>query len=76
MTGRQLNGFGVPGIRAIDAVVPGYAQANPFFGRFASAPDASLLGDAARAQGTFFTVWLGSNDVLGLGPVRRQRSRR
>ena len=60
-----LNSFGVPGIRAIDAVIPGYAQANPFFGRFASAPDASLLGDAARAQGTFFTVWLGSNDVLG-----------
>ena len=60
-----LNSFGVPGVRAIDAVVPGYAQANPFFGRFASAPDASLLGDAARAQGTFFTVWLGSNDVLG-----------
>ncbi len=59
-----LNSFGVPGIRAIDAVVPGYAQANPFFGRFASAPNASLLGDAARAQGTFFTVWLGSNDVL------------
>ncbi|MGB3780127.1 MAG: hypothetical protein WA960_17320, partial [Tunicatimonas sp.] len=60
----QLNGFGVPGIRAIDAVVPGYAQFNPFFGRYASSPDASLLGDAARAQGTFFTVWLGSNDVL------------
>ena len=60
----QLNSFGVPGIRAIDAVVPGYAQFNPFFGRYASAPDASLLGDAARAQGTFFTVWLGSNDVL------------
>ena len=59
-----LNSYGVPGIRAIDAVVPGYGQANPFFGRFASAPDASLLGDAARAQGTFFTVWLGSNDVL------------
>ena len=46
-------------------VVPGYGQANPFFGRFASAPNASLLGDAAQAQGTFFTVWLGSNDVLG-----------
>jgi lysophospholipase L1-like esterase len=60
----QLNSFGVPGIRAIDAVVPGYGQANPFFGRFASSPTASLLNDAAQAQGTFFTVWLGSNDVL------------
>ncbi len=61
----SLNSFGVPGVRAIDAAVPGYAQANPFFGRFASAADASLIGDAAQAQGTFFTVWLGSNDVLG-----------
>ncbi len=60
----QLNSFGVPGIRAIDAVFPGYGQANPFFGRFASSAGTSLIGDAAQAQGTFFTVWLGSNDVL------------
>lgn len=60
-----LNSFGVPGARAIDAVFSGYGLANPFFGRFASAADASMIGDAARAQGTFFTVWLGSNDVLG-----------
>ncbi len=60
-----LNSFGVPGVRAIDAVVPGYAQFNPFFGRYASSAGASLIGDAAQAQGTFFTVWLGSNDVLG-----------
>ena len=59
-----LNNFGVPGMRAIEAVVPGYGQANPFFGRFASSPAASVLGDAVAAQGTFFTVWLGGNDVL------------
>ena len=59
-----LNNFGVPGARTIDAVVAGYGQANPFFGRFASAPDASMIGDATRAQGTFFTLWLGGNDVL------------
>ena len=59
-----LNNFGVPGMRAIEAVVPDYGQANPFFGRFASSPAASVLGDAVAAQGTFFTVWLGGNDVL------------
>lgn len=59
-----LNNFGVPGARTIDAVAAGYGQANPFFGRFASAPDASMIGDATRAQGTFFSVWLGGNDVL------------
>lgn len=60
----QLNNFGVPGARVIDAVFPGYGQANPFFGRFASSPDASMILDATAASGTFFTVWLGSNDVL------------
>ena len=60
----QLNNFGVPGVRVIDATVAGYGQLNPFFGRFASADNASLIGDAVQAQGTFFTLWLGSNDVL------------
>ncbi len=59
-----LNNFGVPGARAIDAVTPGYAQFNPFFGRFASNAGTSMLQDAVRAQGTFFTLWLGSNDAL------------
>jgi len=59
-----LNNFGVPGARLLDALFAGYGQFNPFFGRFASAPDASILGDAAAAQGTFFTLWLGGNDVL------------
>ncbi len=61
----QLNNFGVPGARVIDAVFAGYGQANPFFGRFASSPSTSMLGDATAAQGTFFSVWLGGNDVLG-----------
>ena len=59
-----LNNFGVPGARAIDAVVAGYGQFNPFFGRFASSENASMIGDATQAQGTFFTLWLGGNDVL------------
>lgn len=61
-----LNNFAVPGIRVIEAVVPGYGTANPFFGRFASDPaTTSVLADAMAAQATFFTVWLGSGDVLG-----------
>ncbi len=60
-----LNNFGVPGARLLDVIFPGYGQFNPLFGRFASSPDASMLADATAAQGTFFTLWLGSNDVLG-----------
>jgi len=61
----QLTNFGVPGARVTDAVTPGYAQFNPLFARFASSANASMLGDAVSAQGSFFTIWLGGNDVLG-----------
>jgi len=61
----QVNNFGVPGARAIDIVTPGYGAANPFFGSFQSDPTASVVGDAAAAGGTFFSLWIGNNDVLG-----------
>jgi hypothetical protein len=60
-----LNNFGVPGARVIDAVTPGYGQFNPLFGRFASSPTASMLGDAVARQPTFFLMWVGNNDVVG-----------
>ncbi len=60
----QLNNFGIPGMRAIDAVVPGYSLFNPFFARITASSANSLVQQAAAAQGSFFTVWLGGNDVL------------
>ena len=64
----ELNNFGVPGAKSFHAAVPGYgaspALGNPFFWRFASAPFTSMLADAVAAKGTFFTYWLGNNDVL------------
>jgi len=59
-----LNNFGVPGLRIIHAGIAGYGMLNPYFGRFASNPaTASVLGDATAAGGSFFTFWLGANDV-------------
>ena len=64
----ELNNFGVPGAKIFHALVAGYGASptagNPFFWRFASAPTASMIGDAVAAKGTFFTYWLGNNDVL------------
>lgn len=60
----SINNFGVPGARIIDAVTPGYGNFNPFYGAFQSSATGSMLGDAVAAGGTFFSVWLGSNDVL------------
>ena len=64
----ELNNFGVSGAKSFHAVAPGYGASltvgNPFFWRFASAPTTTMLADAVAAKGTFFTYWLGSNDVL------------
>lgn len=61
----NLNNFGVPGMRMVDAAFAGYGNVNPFFGGFQSSATASVVGDAAASGATFFSIWLGSNDVLG-----------
>lgn len=72
-----LNNFAVPGITIGQTLTPltgGPASQqnpvyNPLYARFASNPGQStIIGDAAAALangGTFFTFWLGANDVLG-----------
>ena len=70
-----LNNFGVPGITlglslaTIPNFPPGTEGTAGLFARFAANPATStLIGDAAAALangGTFFTFWLGNNDVLG-----------
>lgn len=67
-----FNNMGVPGAKVITAVAPGYGNPaagagnyNPFFTRMASDPaTASMLSDAAAQDATFFSVFLGNNDVL------------
>lgn len=63
-----LNNFAATGTKSYHVLLAGYGASptlgNPFYWRFASAPTASLLGDAVAAKGTFFSFWLGSNDVL------------
>ena len=61
----SINNFGVPGARSIDIVTNGYGAANPLYGAFQSSASASVVGDAAAAGGSFFSLWIGSNDVLG-----------
>lgn len=69
----SFNNMGVPGAKSYHLLAPGYGnvqgvatgQANPYFARFASSPSATVLGDAAAQGTTFFTVWIGNNDILG-----------
>ncbi len=61
-----LNNFGVPGMRLVDVADAGLAARNGLYGRFASQPGVStVLGDALQANPTFFSFWLGKNDILG-----------
>lgn len=67
----SLNNFGVPGIvvgqlLTPETAIPGSPAFNPFYARFASSPGSStILGDVVLTQPTFFTLWIGNNDVLG-----------
>ncbi|MGX7667137.1 G-D-S-L family lipolytic protein [Flavobacterium pedocola] len=66
------NNMGVPGAKSFHLLAAGYGnlagvslgQANPYFVRHATTPSATVLGDAMSKNPTFFTNWIGSNDVL------------
>jgi len=68
-----LDNYAVPGALVAQLLTPatGGPQSNqnpafnPFYQRFASSPGSStILGDAVASQPSFFTLWIGNNDVL------------
>lgn len=62
----SFNNMGIPGAKSFHLGVPGYGALNPYFGRMASSPGATVLGDALAQSPTFFTLSeIGGNDVLG-----------
>lgn len=70
-----FNNMGIPGAKAITTVYPGYGNPsnglgkyNPFFTRMLNSSEyasASMLSKAAAQNPTFFSLFIGSNDVLG-----------
>ncbi|EAZ95483.1 hypothetical protein FBBAL38_07275 [Flavobacteria bacterium BAL38] len=58
------NNMGVPGAKSFHLTFPGYGALNPYFARHATSPSATVLGDAMLKTPTFFTNWIGANDVL------------
>lgn len=60
-----FNNFGIPGAKATHLDFAGYATANPYFGRMASSTTATVVDDAVATNPTFFSLWIGGNDVLG-----------
>lgn len=59
-----FNNIGVPGAKSFHLITPGYGTLNPYFGRFASSSTATMVGDAVAQNPTFFSLWIGNNDVL------------
>lgn len=69
---KAYNNMGVPGAKSFHLLAPGYGnvagvllgQANPYFVRHATTPNATVLADAMTKNPTFFTNWIGANDIL------------
>lgn len=67
-----FNNMGVPGAKSFHLGAPGYGNAagvqaglaNPYFARFASSATATIIGDAVAQNPTFFSLWIGNNDIL------------
>ena len=80
-----LNNFGVPGVVTAQLLTPATGgpddPANPayngLYARFASNPGTStILNDAVSTDPSFFSLWIGANDILayaigGGGPTAR-----
>ena len=70
--GGPYQNMGVPGAKSFHLGAAGYGnaaglatgQANPYFVRFASSPTTSVIADAVAQAPTFFSLWIGNNDVL------------
>jgi len=67
-----FNNMGVPGAKSFHLIAEGYGNvagvpsgaANPYFARFATSDNATVIGDAVSLNATFFSLWIGNNDIL------------
>jgi lysophospholipase L1-like esterase len=67
-----FNNMGVPGTKSYHLIAANYGNAsgvatgaaNPYFARFASTPSTTILADALAQSPTFFSLFIGGNDVL------------
>lgn len=58
--------MGTPGIKVAHLLAAGYGMMNPYAGRFYANPATQTPLEVFLEQApTFFSVWLGNNDVLG-----------
>ena len=69
----NFNNMGIPGAKSFHLLAPNYGDASgilrgtasPYFSRFSSNATTTVLADALAQTPTFFSLWIGGNDVLG-----------
>jgi len=77
LNGMTFNNMGVPGAKSFHLLAPAFgdpaglnpdpalATANPYYVRFSLNTVDTVMDDVAAQAPTFFTLWIGNNDVLG-----------
>lgn len=67
-----VHNLGVPGAQVSHLLAPGFGNPaqgpgnfNPYYARFAASAQSSVVQQAISLEPTFFTLWIGNNDVLG-----------
>lgn len=71
-SGGPYQNLGVPGAKSFHLGANGYGNmaglangtANPYYVRFATSATSSVIADAVSQAPTFFSLWIGNNDVL------------
>ncbi|OUD36026.1 SGNH/GDSL hydrolase family protein [Flavobacterium sp. FPG59] len=70
----SFNNLGIPGAKSYNLTAADYGDvakigsfpaSSPYFARFATSRTASVVADAVAQDPTFFSLWIGGNDVLG-----------
>lgn len=60
----KFGNYGVPGLKLLNVATSSYSQVNSYFSRMASSSIASVLSDASATDPTFFSLFLGIEDVM------------
>ncbi|RDV12559.1 SGNH/GDSL hydrolase family protein [Pontibacter diazotrophicus] len=63
-----VQNLGIPGISVLASASPQYGAINPYFERLLEPGEVgskTYVQEVIESQPTFFSVWLGNNDVLG-----------
>jgi hypothetical protein len=66
---KPFGNYGIPGFYMAYAFSPAYSNQNNFFKRMASSTSASVIDDALSSSPTFFSLYVGLDDIMAYAKV-------